>query len=622
MLASKTLGISSIIAFCRARLPSYRWIFLLLAASSLPLLIRLFHMWEKGFYIRRFDWSGIFCDLTVGTTATLLLMVMLSRHMILFLLAFLLWIGLNLAYYEFLHEYGSPFFLIHAGQMMEQSFVFGSASHISRPYLLFFSAAFIMLAVVVLNKKIVGKSFKTVTLVVLGLLIVVEVMPKRSNMTTWRQRDFVSANIIDVFRRGLRDKGLSKAQAMNNPQLDGLFSADLRGQPILTKTNRQGQNVLVIFIEGVSGGHLRINAERHENNNEIKMPNLDALARQGLVYSSFITHQRQSNRGLYAAFCGDYPRLAAGIPKMTEVANGLNKFCLPEILREKGYNTAFIKASNLDYMLMDQFLPKSGFNLVYGAEKFEPEYGRNNWGIYDDGLYKKAAEEIEELSKKDKPWFVSLFTVTTHHPYTLPANFDSSKDASPRLRAFQFADEAIRGLLEKLSAAGHLNNTLVLITSDESSGTLDIDGPKVAMLNDLSENWGLMIALTPEQAKGRIDETFQQADIAISILDYLGINDKKGSLIGRSLFRTYKEKRPFYFANLYKNRIYEYDENGILKICDERFINCQAYDTNGSSLFGKRVLEIDENIRPSKRFRAVQDRTLLTVSPSFAVPQS
>ena len=83
-----------------------------------------------------------------------------------------------------------------------------------------------------------------------------------------------------------------------------------------------GRNVLLVLLEGVSGFYLPTAAEAHGRSSVMRMNRLDRTFRENVGFTTFLTHQRRTNRGLYSILCGEPPRLLSGMPKMTVAANG------------------------------------------------------------------------------------------------------------------------------------------------------------------------------------------------------------------------------------------------------------------------------------------------------------
>ncbi len=64
----------------------------------------------------------------------------------------------------------------------------------------------------------------------------------------------------------------------------------------------------------------------------------------------------------------------------------------------------------------------------------------------------------------------------------------------------------------------------------------------------LSENWGFLVAMTPERDRRIMGEPFAQSDVALSVVDYLGIDHEDLDFFGRSAFREYGSGRFFFTA--------------------------------------------------------------------------
>ncbi len=96
-------------------------------------------------------------------------------------------------------------------------------------------------------------------------------------------------------------------------------------------------------------------------------------------------------------------------------------------------------------MSKDLFMPKIGFSQVYGEEWFSQAYARNQWGIDDRAYFEQSLQMLRTLQAERKPWFLTLLTVGTHHPYIVPISYgggtfataaaycSSFSSASPRL---------------------------------------------------------------------------------------------------------------------------------------------------------------------------------------------
>lgn len=578
----------------------------LAVAALLPLCVRLLIVAEHGYGFDGRDGRGAECDLGTGIAAAALLALAFRASRVLGLVLSLLWLGLNAGYYEFFHQYESPYFLIHAGFALDPTFIEGSGIHLTHP-LATAAAAALFLALVLFA----GRHRPAIPRLALAGIAVagalVSMSPPMSQFASpWRQRNFVSLNLADLATRAIWPDTLDRDLAADRQLIADYLKPDLSGTPVLSAA-RPRTNVVLVFIEGMPGGDLASLAAAQHSDSDVDMPLLDGWARDNLSFSSFITHQRQSNRGIYAALCGDLPRLMIGPPKMAAVVDSSiwQRKCLPQALADRGYDSLFLNAANGGFMDMNRFSRKIGFRHDLALEDYDPKLPRGPWGVDDAALYDIALKQIDALARADKPFFVTMFTSSTHHPYGIPDSFTELPGASRERRAWAFADHAVAGFLAALRARGRLDDTLVLVTSDEASEVHRLKPGMPGELTGFTENWGYMVAVTPERLKLRVDRAFQQADIALSVLDYLGFGTEAGNFIGRSFFRSYPQGRTIYSGNVYKRSIQEYVEGGRLTICDETLTGCKGFDTSRAPLFSYDTTP-EGSAAPSLLMRAIR----------------
>lgn len=319
----------------------------------------------------------------------------------------------------------------------------------------------------------------------------------------------------------------------------GLRQLDLSGRPIIKKG--QARNVLLIVLEGTSGVyHPEIReAMGLESDRSVDMTTLVQATGKAALIPDFVTHSHQTIRGLYSMLCGDFSKFSFETSKAFELMQDNTERaddCLPALMAVKGWDTHYLQGADLTFMSKDQVMPTVGFKHVHGREWFTGEERDSHyiWGADDPVFFKGAHRYINDLQSKDMPWMVTLLTVGTHQPYDVSDAF-ASDYPSRKLAAVAVLDKAVAAFIEGLRRDGVLENTLVVITSDESHGS-DIVG--------WASSWGLTLILAPEQDKlpRLIDGTFGLVDMEASILDYLGL-DIPPSIIGRSFFRKYNMPR-------------------------------------------------------------------------------
>ena len=177
-----------------------------------------------------------------------------------------------------------------------------------------------------------------------------------------------------------------------------------------------------------------------------------------------------------------------------------------------------------------------GFDEVLGDSFFNKSYARTAWGVDDKAFFEQAADRVIELHQASQPFFATLLTVGTHHPYTVPATFRPRGVTDKRVRAYRWLDESVKAFVDRIHKEGVLKDTLVIFTSDESAG-MGNDTDRWQRL--LSHNWSFAIVLQPSVQPRSVGDLFGHVDLAISVVDALGLSLADSPYIGRSMFRDY-----------------------------------------------------------------------------------
>jgi hypothetical protein len=128
---------------------------------------------------------------------------------------------------------------------------------------------------------------------------------------------------------------------------------------------------------------------------------------------------------------------------------------------------------------------------------------------------RRVATLVDYFARAPEPWFVHLHMLDTHccdyapdkrHFSGGPSNAVDARDS-----AFLEADQHIEQLFDALAGTGRLDRTVVVISSDHASRWL------------VTERVPLMIRFPHATPKGRVAANVQLADVAPTMLAYLGV---------------------------------------------------------------------------------------------------
>lgn len=317
------------------------------------------------------------------------------------------------------------------------------------------------------------------------------------------------------------------------------------------------KNVVVIVLESFSQEYMGC------YNNGIMptfTPFLDSLYQHSVVYQGR-ANGKKSIEGIPAIF-GSIPTLMTFPLMMSDYADdSLN--ALPNILSHNGYHTAFFHGSHNGVMNFDKLCKKLGFNEYYGKNEYMADrHARESdfdgcWGIFDEFYLQYM---VRRLSTFQQPFMAGVFTLSSHHPYTMQPGHenDFNEGPHPLCKVVMYSDNALRKFFDAARQTDWYENTVFVITADHSGQGLhrqynDYDGwyriPMMFYIPLYEEFY------VPQFGNGWSTHKvsprlMQQTDIMPTLLDYLGIEDRT-VCFGTSAFRNPKNGWQIAYGNGY-----------------------------------------------------------------------
>jgi hypothetical protein len=376
------------------------------------------------------------------------------------------------------------------------------------------------------------------------------------------------------------------AESYSLPKKDlpvSLRTFDLDGRRLID--GGRAKNVLVVILEGVSGIYIPEIRQKMQISADIfQMRELAQSTGEAMLVADFVTHSHQTIRGLYALHCGDFSKFSFATPKGLELQNSPERAaqCLPGWMSRYGWETHYLQGAGLQFMNKDRVMPAMGFQQVHGVEWFTERTDFDFiWGTTDEDFFVGARQYISELEKEGKPWLLSLLTVGTHQPFAVTEEM-AEQHGSRKIAAIAGLDKAVAGFINGLRRDGVLDDTMVIITSDESHGA---EGA------DWYSSWGFAIVLAPEQAQLPRQKAgnYGLVDLQVSVLDYFDL-PVPPDIIGRSMFREYSSLRDMVSYTGGKLR-WQTSDNMLLE-CGR---DGSCLKMKSASIIGSRPQEYDED---------------------------
>ena len=558
---------------------------LLGVALVLTALPRGVALWDQGIFPEATDLWGFVADGVVGLWVGLLLMGLHRWKPWAAASVAAPWAVLGFLAAEHVRVLGVWPDARHSGMLGETTFVLGSVLRPAHPGWMWATATLAFVVVWRMDRLRACRTIQRGLLTAGAATFLLIVAPAPDAARGWRSTHYVSENLGRLWSDRIAGDGLAAAQDIaigesHRQRVDAWFRTDLDGERLTAPPDEKLPNVLMIVVESL--GSDRIGPIHGQAHDPREAPHLSALAERSLFVPRFVNQQRQTNRGTYALLSGALPLLQKSTPRMSVFASLPERPYLPAVLSGHGYRTAYLQSADLAFMGKAPFLEAAGFGEVLSAAEVRPARASSAWGVDDvtlmdetlrwidaaerEALQPDANNEAEDLPA-GRPWFLTVVTAGTHHPYMIPNSFAWLPGETEDHRAFRYADSAIGHLVAGLDAREAWRDTLVIITSDETGVTAD----RGRIPHPISEAWGVFMAAVPGGETGPIDGLYAQGDVALSVLDALGLAEASPPFPGRSVFRYYDTPRELPFANVYRRQIGVFGADGSVEIYGEHF---------------------------------------------------
>ena len=297
--------------------------------------------------------------------------------------------------------------------------------------------------------------------------------------------------------------------------------------------------VIMLFLESWSG----IYTDRVGVDGEPFTPVYNEHRREGLSFDHFYASSIQSSRGRFATLCSLIP-LYRG--KEFETLSDAPIHCLPEVLREAGYATMIMSASDEpEFEDSESFFSHIGFEDVRFEDDGNRDADPNVWGVglQDDAFYTEWLQSIEEkmYSEPNRPLFAVGINGSHHYPFRdnpnhVPSASGSTKRAHDFLGSLHAEDAWLTTFYEELAKRPSLRDALVVLVGDHSFPA-DEHGIHFNGLGAREESFRTAFALKwGDHVPPRLvtDRAGSQLDVAPTITDLLQVKHKT-QFVGRSL---------------------------------------------------------------------------------------
>ncbi len=194
-------------------------------------------------------------------------------------------------------------------------------------------------------------------------------------------------------------------------------------------------------------------------------PNLDAMAKQGVVFTRAYSHVPLTTASHTTILTGTYPQFNHvndfGVPLSAHLPY------LPDLLHQRGYHTgAFVASLVLDPL--DGTAPgfDRGFD-VYDAGFHLRRHGADRYKTVERRAEVVVEHALRWLSQvPNGPFFLWVHLYDAHDPYDPPAPYKQRFAAQPYDGEIAYADACVGKLLDALRQHGLYDETMIAVMAD------------------------------------------------------------------------------------------------------------------------------------------------------------
>jgi len=354
-------------------------------------------------------------------------------------------------------------------------------------------------------------------------------------------------------------------------------------------------NVVVFILESYGREYIgAFNKESGIPNYRSHAPFIDSLAQHSMIFTNAYANGRQSIHGMSS--------ILAGIPSFKDAFTSSpypkQKIeSLVSTLESQGYDTSFFHGAANGSMGFLGFGKILGIDNYYGRTEFNNDDEFDGfWGIWDEPFLQYMKQTLD---KKTAPFFASVFTVSSHEPYIIPAKYKDKfpEGGVPMHKCVAYTDYALKRFFDEAKKMPWFENTIFVMVADHANQIYYSEYAKPI------QRFAVPILIyQPNSKYVGVDENWaQQIDIYPTVLDMIGYQKPFRSW-GRSLFDK-KAQEPYVINST--GNLYQFMKGDYICIFDGKMA-IGFYDKNDKmlavNLIVKRNAAMDEMELSCKAF--------------------
>ena len=377
--------------------------------------------------------------------------------------------------------------------------------------------------------------------------------------------------------RTIGKKALVRYKFYEDKKLNELYSP-LHVPPKLKPFTNE--NVVIIILESFAREYIgSLNPTLEGGTYKGYTPFIDSLVNVSMTFDVSIANGKKSIDAM--------PSVLASVPSL-ETPYTISHYAnnqingLAELLKKKGYYSAYFHGAPNGSMGFDSFTRMAGFDDYIGLNQYPNKADFDGiWGVWDEPFFKFFGEKLNTFKQ---PFLASIFSVSSHHPFKVPEKYAGKfkKGPAPILEVVGYTDYALREFFNQISKMDWFKNTLFVITADHTNESVH---------KEFQNNFGAycvpIIFYKPgSDLTGYKHRIAQQIDIMPTVLSYLNY-DEEYIAFGNNLLDDSYESFAF---NTNGDTYNLYMKDHILEMIDNKSVGLYNYKEDlflENSLIGK-----------------------------------
>ncbi|WP_461486453.1 LTA synthase family protein [Pedobacter sp.] len=299
--------------------------------------------------------------------------------------------------------------------------------------------------------------------------------------------------------------------------INQLYHVEKDSTTAILNTNKP--NVVVFILESFTA-----DLTQSLGNEQGITPNLDSLAKNGVLFSNIYATGNRTDKGLIGSLAS-FPTL--GIASMVKWPDKMQKIpALSQKFYANGYQTSFYYGGESEFDNYKAFILGHKYKKLVDKNSFKSDQINPKWGAYDGWVFNK---QLSDANISKQPFFSTILSLTNHEPFDLPVayKFGQANNTQKFKSTAFYTDSCIGSYLSEAKKQPWYKNTLFVFIADHGHSL-----PKAK--HEIYEPQRYHIPLIfygdviKEEFRGKdFSQTGSQLDLSATLLAQLKINSKE-----------------------------------------------------------------------------------------------